>query len=654
MRPDISVIIPVYNVAPYLAHCLESVLDQTYANIEILLIDDCSTDDSMKIAEKYASQDKRIQILRHSQNRGLSAARNTALKAATAPFIMFLDSDDAYAPEMCEKMMRGLLQSDADCAICATSFIYETDHHMQASDEEYYKLRFSGLETLCDEVLKQTNVSVWNKIYRKSILQAHYLTFPEGLRYEDAYFFNIYACWAKTIFFIPEKLYYYRRRVGSIMNQTFNETAGYSIDHLKIGIKLYKYFKETNFLEQKRNYIIDFLTAYTRLALEKEASSVEKRKIRHLLRDFIEGQNQWFADQSSPFKDKAAHLKTYLRETTLKTFRCKIGKDKITILGITVWRIQIDGKWKRYFLAGIRIAKRRICPSRKIYSFVTDDKPILSVLRDLPPFVYIPNPGNLGDMLIAAASLSFFKKYALPYTLYKNTPAQYIVYGGGGIWTSNYKYLWQRWIPLFQNAKKVVILPSSFYNCSDFVQILDDRFIVFCRENQSYEYLKSFHTQATILLDHDMALRLTDSLFEQQSKKNEVYFKKQMVKCKEQTEDELQKPVSLLLRKDCESRQSSFGGVDISSYIYANENTSEEDIFFMAQTMINLVNQASIVVTDRLHVAIASILLGKETYLLDNSYKKLSNVYKHSLKKRINAFMVSPLPPHIMAKIKKS
>ena len=116
MNPLVSVIIPVYNVSPYLRESLDSVISQTYTNLEIIAVDDGSTDDSGRICDEYAEKDTRIKVI-HQANRGLSAARNAGLNAMTGEYVAFLDSDDALYPEMVECMVKGMEKNAADIAV---------------------------------------------------------------------------------------------------------------------------------------------------------------------------------------------------------------------------------------------------------------------------------------------------------------------------------------------------------------------------------------------------------------------------------------------------------------------------------------------------------------------------------------------------------
>ena len=299
MKPKIALIVPIYNTERYLRECLTSIITQTYKNIEIILVDDHSTDSSMEIAAEFSQKDRRIKIITREQNGGLSAARNTGLKNSAAPFVMFVDSDDFIAPAFCQKLLEALEQSGADLAVCGMDFIYETDRHMADSDNNYYKIKFKGLQTVSDRLLRNTDVSSCNKIHCRAILEKHGIEFPAGLLYEDAYFYNAYACWAKTVFFVPEKLYTYRRRAGSTMNKTFGKKSRRSIDHLKIAILFYEYLKKHNLWPKRKNYMGEVFFSYLMFAISNELTRRGRADIYKLAMDFVR-RERWQADMFPP------------------------------------------------------------------------------------------------------------------------------------------------------------------------------------------------------------------------------------------------------------------------------------------------------------------------------------------------------------------
>jgi glycosyltransferase involved in cell wall biosynthesis len=396
MKSQISVIIPIYNVEKYIAECLDSIVGQTLRDIEIVLVDDLGTDGSMKIAAQYAEKDKRLKIIRREKNGGLSAARNTGIRNSSAPLIMFLDSDDFYMPTMCEKMLNGIEKSKADIAACGTNLIYEADKNMAKSDKNYYQIKFDGLQRMNDDVIWNIDVSAWNKIYRRCILEKYGIEFPEGLQNEDAYFFNAYACWAKDIFFIPEQLHCYRRREGSIMNQIFNGNSGLSIDHVKIGITFYEYLKKWDLLSTRRDYMTGFFFSCLYFGFRHESTKRGKADIYDLANDFVQREHFDRNDMSYAIRRQFEMLENRTLDTGdrkilggIVNIKERPDKKKIYFLCLPVWKT----KWirndivKSYLFGFIRVAKRRIkkdyrCAPRKIsYKVDSFAEPQHSVTR---------------------------------------------------------------------------------------------------------------------------------------------------------------------------------------------------------------------------------------------------------------------------------
>lgn len=249
--PKISIIVPIYNVANYLKKSLESLSAQTYKNISIICVNDGSTDDSLAVLRDYAKAEPRIVII-DKKNGGLSSSRNAALKTVKTEFVMFCDSDDYFAPEMCEKMLEAIESDDSDIAICAQHIIYEAHEEMRESDNNYYRLKYSGKVPIDDDVIINTDVSVNSKIFRTKIIKDNHITFPEGINNEDFYFYNAYMSLSSTATFINKGLYNYIRREDSIMSKNF-EAKTLSIDHLLIAEKLFEFYSKTGFIKEHAN-----------------------------------------------------------------------------------------------------------------------------------------------------------------------------------------------------------------------------------------------------------------------------------------------------------------------------------------------------------------------------------------------------------------
>lgn len=359
--PEISIIVPIYNVEPYIETCLKSLVGQTFRDTEIVCVDDCGTDASMDMVQRFAEKDNRIRIVRHQVNKGLSAARNTGLNVVRSPYVMFCDSDDFYAPDMCEKMYRAIQTFGCDVAICATNIIYEKNEDWRASDDYYYSLKFNGKQNVSMRVLKNTDVSMWNKIFKKEIIDKYEIRFPEGLKFEDAFFFNAYAVFAKTAFFLNEKLYNYKRRQGSIMEETFNKKNSDSIHHLEIAIKLHEFYRKWGMLESWYEYFAEFFVGYYDLALAHAVTERDTNRVNERGAAFAK---EWLKDTDLlplPLKERIERIK-YNQDNGNGKFPVRIKRSsnrvKYYFMGVPVFSVKYGERCDRYSVLGIRVYKR--------------------------------------------------------------------------------------------------------------------------------------------------------------------------------------------------------------------------------------------------------------------------------------------------------
>lgn len=217
----ISVIVAVYNIEKYVERSVISILEQTYRNLEIILVDDGSTDESGKICDRMAEQDERIQVL-HKPNGGPADARNAGIAVAEGSLIGFVDGDDWIDTDMYEKMLGALLEQQADMAICRYRRVYK-DHTEDASVDRI--VLFEEQEALQTYVEEQEKYDIqnaaWNKLYRKEILQN--LSFPAGKWYEDIMFATVALSNARRCVYLDTASYnYIIDREGSIMNTRIN------------------------------------------------------------------------------------------------------------------------------------------------------------------------------------------------------------------------------------------------------------------------------------------------------------------------------------------------------------------------------------------------------------------------------------------------
>jgi len=357
MKFKVSVVVPIYNVEKYIAQCLESLSAQTLHDVEIVLVDDCGTDKSVSIAERYAAADARMKIVRREKNGGLSAARNTGIENSSAPFVMFCDSDDFVEPKFCEMLLAAIESSNADMAMCGTSQVLENGKKKRTSS--YFRINAEGSQSITESVVRRTNPCVWNKIYRRDILQTHAIWFPEGLYSEDEYFWRVYCLHAKTIAFIPGELYNYRIRSNSIMSNISRKKSVHSADVLKIAIEYYDYLKKNNFLGEYRGYALEMFINFAQAALDR-TDTKRHGDIYDMARDFIKREGLSSEDFPPELKRAFVMLQSGLLSGVarrlffgLVKIEEKAYKKKIYFAGIPVWKTQYDKEKKTGRLFGL-------------------------------------------------------------------------------------------------------------------------------------------------------------------------------------------------------------------------------------------------------------------------------------------------------------
>lgn len=215
--PLLSVIVPVYDVEKYLPKCLDSLLAQTWRNLEIIVVDDGSPDGSWDIMQDYARRDSRIRLHRQ-KNGGLSAARNAGLELARGEWIGFMDSDDYAAPEMYETLYRAATEHDAQMAVCSLAYVTPEGRPIPRTSPITKDEVQTGREAL-QRLSGPQNwyyVTAMNRLYRRSLLEN--IRFPEGRIHEDEFTAHLFYWECKRVAFVKKALYCYVQRDGSIMH----------------------------------------------------------------------------------------------------------------------------------------------------------------------------------------------------------------------------------------------------------------------------------------------------------------------------------------------------------------------------------------------------------------------------------------------------
>jgi CDP-glycerol glycerophosphotransferase len=217
-EPLLSVVVPAYQVEDYLADCLASILDQSWENLEVVVVDDGSTDDTGAIADAVAAQDRRVRVV-HQSNAGLGAARNVGVTHSTGSYLAFADSDDLVVPGAYAALVGSLEGSGADLAIGAVERLRGQERFMTPLMAENHRTAATAT-TLEERPLLLADVFAWNKVYRRSSWDAAGLTFPVDVRYEDQPTLTRALVGATAIDVLTEPVYLWRVRTdGSSISQ---------------------------------------------------------------------------------------------------------------------------------------------------------------------------------------------------------------------------------------------------------------------------------------------------------------------------------------------------------------------------------------------------------------------------------------------------
>lgn len=214
----VSIIVPVYNTAPWLRRCLDSICLQTYTNLEILCVNDGSTDNSSAILDEYAAKDARIRVFTQ-ENAGLSAARNTALNHASGQWVLGVDADDYLALDVVEKAVTHA-GDGVDMVFVGVQMVDDGGENLP--DEQGYFELPSGKQEFSERLALKLNVCFWSKLWRRSLIEEHGLRFPDGLVHEDEVFYYLAAPFVRNVAFSPSTGYYYVQRSGSIMHSNIS------------------------------------------------------------------------------------------------------------------------------------------------------------------------------------------------------------------------------------------------------------------------------------------------------------------------------------------------------------------------------------------------------------------------------------------------
>ena len=300
----ISVVIPVYNVEQYLPKCIESIMSQTYKNLEIILVNDGSTDGSQKICEEYKSIDNRIKII-NKENGGLSDARNVGIDNSSGNYITFIDSDDYIDDDYVYTLYKSLISYNADMSIASHKIIYPKRIIDKATDEKFCANSKKVLEKiLYDEGI---DLSAWGKLYKKSLFNN--IKFPKGRLFEDSATTYRLIDESKKIAVNSKSVYNYVIRKNSISNEMFSEKK---MDLITSTMEMTEFIKKKYPELEKgceRRLMYAYLSTLTQLAKTKETNSSMQAKLMNYIK---KNKGRVLKDKRIPKRDRIGIISTML------------------------------------------------------------------------------------------------------------------------------------------------------------------------------------------------------------------------------------------------------------------------------------------------------------------------------------------------------
>ena len=268
----VSVIVPVYNTKDYLHRCLDSLLNQTIDDLEVILVNDGSTDDSVEILKEYVNKAPHRFVLIEKENGGQATARNLGIKSATGQYIGFVDSDDKVDIHMFEEMYNLAVSDDYDMVECHYHYIQETEDGIKELATRGNIRQYKNQK----DMFIDPQASPWNKLFKREVIINNNIVFPEGVIYEDTSFYIKSIPYVKKSAYLDKKFVYYYLRGNSTMNANKSKKVG---DIFKVIEDYLEFYKKNNFYEQYKDEITYFTVKILLLSSLSRIGRIKDKKL---------------------------------------------------------------------------------------------------------------------------------------------------------------------------------------------------------------------------------------------------------------------------------------------------------------------------------------------------------------------------------------
>ncbi len=623
----ITVIVPVYKVEDYIHRCVESLLKQTYRNLEIILVDDGSPDGCPAICDNYAAIDERVKVI-HKKNGGLSDARNVAIDVATGKYIGFVDSDDYIQNDMYEKLISAAKETEADIVVCGHYVEQGNKLTMEEAPRDTIQI-LSGVEAqlllLQDKAMKNY---AWNKLYLRTLFEG--VRYPVHRNFEDIATTYLLFDKAKKICWIPEYLYFYQIREDSISFKNSSDEKWYNNckDIVKAHQERCEFYINKGNGELTDRAVAQMLPyVYTCIRFSHKVGKAEESdNLKALLKRY---EQKIFSNPFISEKDKKV-FRIYAGSTSLCKNYLKYQKYLRKVTGV-----------KRYVKKALKKVKAPLDKATCDFA-MEEGKEIRLIYFELPCF------DNLGDHAIAYATRIYLEDFVrrnsqyqlfiidgwktaeVIWTLKKQiSPKDIIFCQGGGNMGSLYPFAEEFRNKVLRNFKKnrIIIFPQTIYLSDDEngkkvaaamkkVFSACEDLTIFARDHRSAEIMKT--------LFHNSIIEMTDIVASLDKVKPNNNSRDGIILClrsdKESALNSHQKQKLYALAKE----QSET--VIVTDTIAIRELSMEERSDVLEKKW-DVFSASRLVITDRLHGMIFSLITGTPCIVLGNNHHKVYETY---------------------------
>lgn len=647
-----SIIMPVYNVEEYVEKSIRSVLNQTYKNFELIIVNDGTTDNSMKIVSEFQKKDKRIKAY-NKKNGGLSSARNYGLKYATGEYICFIDSDDYIENNFLYTLNQELLEQKYDLIIFGYS-IDKVDNEDKIIEENDVVEKLQKFNRLKKDKLQFENISTigyaWNKCYKHEIIKNNNLLYEEGTSYIEDIIFNCnFIKNSNTIKIIQEALYHYiQRERETLGRKSYNNML--QLD-LRYSQQLKGILSSVNYSKKEINKTT-YQTLFDRFKWSINIVTMDKsisknKRISIIKKYFLYLKENYKKISSHVIFNKKDQIFMFFAQNNLSRIFYRINriffffKDKYKRIKKNVPN-NIKDKIK-YYLSSSKGIKELDSQKQKIIVFLGADY------------------GNLGDVAITESQVNFLKNnfpnrevieipISSTYTSLKSVKkhlkkGDIVTLIGGGNISDLYEDIEHQRRFIIKKLRKypIISFPQTIYftntkqgNKSKHKTInayrKHPKLYLFAREEKTYKFLKQYFKSDKIFLCPDIVLSKSLQISNKNKKSEKIVF------CiRSDKESALSKPKLENIINNIKTNEIIFTDTQINKNNMTIETRKKE-----LNKIINLFSESKLVITDRLHGMILCAITNTPCLAIDNSNGKVSGVYEKWLKEKSSIRLVKP------------